>query len=54
MAQLKKKYRFLLIQPFQLAAGGRFTDMYHSDELSKQERMRMSYLDIAPLLEDVE
>ncbi len=54
MTAEKKKYRFLFIQPFQLSTGGKFADKYHSDELPKERRMRMNYLNIAPLLEDVE
>ena len=37
----KSKYRFLFIQPFQLATGGEFVDRYHSDELTKEKRLRM-------------
>src|SRR5450759_1267357 len=54
MAEGKKKYRFLFIQPFELSTGGKFTDKYHSAELSKEKRLRMEYLNIRPLLEDVE
>jgi len=54
LAQAKKKYRFLFIQPFELPRGSRFADPYHSDALSKDERMRMKHLDIRHLLEDVE
>jgi len=49
-----KKYRFLFIQPFQLSTGGKFADKYHSAELPKEQRLRMNYLDIGRLLEDVE
>lgn len=49
-----RKYRFLFIQPFQLPRGSRYADPYHSDALSKEQRLRMDYLDIRPLLEDVE
>lgn len=48
------KYRFLFIQPFQLPRGSRFADPYHSDALTKEQRMRMDHLDIRGLLEDVE
>lgn len=54
MASGKKKYRFLFIQPFQLSTGGRFADKYHSAELPKEQRLRMNYLNIGHLLEDVE
>ena len=54
MAEGKKKYRFLFIQPFELSTGGKFADKYHSAELSKEKRLRMEYLNIRPLLEDVE
>jgi allantoin racemase len=53
MAEEKAKYRFLFIQPFELSTGGRFADKYHSAELSKEKRLRMEYLNIRPLLEDV-
>ncbi len=54
MAEAKKKYRFLFIQPFELSTGGKFADKYHSAELTKEKRLRMEYLNIRPLLEDVE
>ncbi|MDX2446132.1 MAG: hypothetical protein QNK29_02905 [Desulfobacterales bacterium] len=54
MTTKESKYRFLFIQPFQLSTGGEFVDRYHSDELTKEKRMRMEYLNIRPLLEDVE
>ena len=54
MAEGKKKYRFLFIQPFELSIGGKFVDKYHSAELIKEKRLRMEYLNIRPLLEDVE
>jgi Asp/Glu/hydantoin racemase len=54
LAQSQKKYRFLFIQPFELPRGSRFADRYHSDALSKEQRMRMDHLDIGRLLEDVE
>lgn len=49
-----KKYRFLFIQPFQLPSGSRFADKYHSDVLTREQRLRMNYLNIRHLLEDVE
>ena len=49
-----KKYRFLFIQPFQLPNDSRFADKYHSAVLTNEQRLRMNYLDIRPLLEDVE
>lgn len=49
-----KKYRFLFIQPFQLPRGSRYADKYHSDALPKEQRLRMNYLNIGHLLEDVE
>jgi allantoin racemase len=54
MGEEKKKYRFLFIQPFQLPTGSKFADKYHSAALTKEQRLRMSYLNIKPLLEDVE
>jgi hypothetical protein len=54
MAEAKKKYRFLFIQPFQLSTGGKFVDKYHSAELPEAQRLRMEYLNIGHLLEDVE
>lgn len=54
MASVKKKYRFLFIQPFQLPNDSKFADKYHSAVLSNEQRMRMDYLNIRPLLEDVE
>jgi Asp/Glu/hydantoin racemase len=54
MAEAEKKYRFLFIQPFQLSTGGKFADKYHSAELPKEQRLRMNYLNIGHLLEDVE
>lgn len=53
-APARAKYRFLFIQPFQLPRGSRYADKYHSDVLSKEQRLRMSYLNIRHLLEDVE
>ena len=53
MAEEKKKYRFLFIQPFELPKGGKHVDKYHSAELSKEQRLRMEYLNIGHLLEDV-
>jgi allantoin racemase len=50
----RKKYRFLFIQPFQLPRGSRYADKYHSDVLTKEQRLRMNYLNIGHLLEDVE
>jgi len=50
----KSKYRFLFIQPFQLPNDSKFADKYHSAVLSNEQRMRMDYLNIRPLLEDVE
>ena len=54
MTTKNNKYRFLFIQPFQLSTGGKFVDRYHSDELTKEKRMRMEYLNIKPLLENVD
>jgi allantoin racemase len=54
MAEGKKKYRFLFIQPFQLSTGGKLVDKYHSAELPKEQRLRMNYLNIGHLLEDVD
>lgn len=49
-----KKFRFLFIQPFQLPNDSRYADKYHSAVLTKEQRLRMAYLNIRPLLEDVE
>src|SRR5512145_3062098 len=49
-----KKYRFLFIQPFQLPRGSQYADPYHSDVLSKEQRLRIGYLNIRHLLEDVD
>ena len=54
MSGAQAKYRFLFIQPFQLSTGGKYADRYHSAELTKERRLRMEYLNIRPLLEDVE
>jgi Asp/Glu/hydantoin racemase len=54
MAEQKKKYRFLFIQPFQLSTGGKYTDKYHGAGLPKEQRLRMNYINIGPLLEDVD
>ena len=48
------KYRFLFIQPFQLPNDSQFADKYHSAVLSREQRLRMDYLPIRPLLADVE
>lgn len=53
-AAVRSKYRFLFIQPFQLPRGSRYADKYHSDVLSKEQRLRMNHLNIRHLLEDVE
>jgi len=37
----KPKYRFLFIQPFQLPRDSRFADPYHSDLLTKEQRLRV-------------
>jgi len=49
-----KKYRFLFIQPFQLPKTSRYADRYHTTEVSKEQLLRMEYLNIGHLLEDVE
>ncbi len=49
-----RKFRFLFIQPFQLPNDSKYADRYHSAVLTKEQRLRMEYLDIRPLLEDVE
>ena len=54
MAEGKKKYRFLFIQPFELSTASRFADKYHTASLSKEQRLRMDYINIRHLLEDVE
>ncbi len=54
MAEAKKKYRFLFIQPFELSTGSRFADKYHTAALQKEQRLRMDYINIRHLLEDVE
>ena len=40
-ATKKPKYRFLFIQPFQLPRDSRFADPYHSDLLTKEQRLRV-------------
>lgn len=50
----KEKYRFLFIQPFQLPAGGKYADKYHTPEVSREKLLRMEYLNIEHLLEDVD
>ena len=50
----KSKYRFLFIQPFELPKGGKYADRYHSSELTKEQRLRMEYLNIRHLLKNVE
>ena len=50
----KGKYRFLFIQPFQLPKGGKHADKYHTPEVSKEQLLRMDYLNIRHLLEDVQ
>lgn len=50
----KGKYRFLFIQPFQLPAGGKYADKYHTPEVSREKLLRMEYLNIEPLLADVD
>jgi len=54
MSEEKKKYRFLFIQPFQLPKGARQADTFHTPGLSNEKLLRMDYLNIRPLLEDVE
>jgi len=53
-ARRSARYRFLFIQPFQLPRHSRYADKYHSDELTREQRMRMNHLNIRHLLEDVE
>lgn len=50
----KGKYRFLFIQPFQLPAGGKYADKYHTPEVSREKLLRMEYLNLEHLLEDVD
>lgn len=54
MSGKKKKYRFLFIQPFQLPKGARHADKFHTPGLPKEKLLRMDYLNIRHLLEDVE
>jgi len=54
MAGEHKKYRFLFIQPFELSTGSRHADTYHTARLPKEQRLRMNYINIRHLLEDVE
>ena len=54
MAEEKKKYRFLFIQPFELSTASKFADKYHTSVLQKEQRLRMDYINIRHLLEDVE
>jgi len=53
MPSEKAKYRFLFIQPFQLPQGARNADSFHKPGLSKEKLLRMDYLNIRHLLEDV-
>ena len=48
------KYRFLFIQPFQLPVGSKYADKYHTPEVSREKLLRMEYLNLAHLLEDVD
>jgi Asp/Glu/hydantoin racemase len=50
----RNKPRFLFIQPFQLPDDSPYADKYHSAVLTKEQRLRMSYLNVAPLLADVD
>ncbi len=54
MAKEKKKYRFLFIPAFQLPKDSKFADSHHAVDVSKEKRLRMDYINIKPLLEDVE
>jgi len=54
MPSRKKKYRFLFIQPFQLPKNARHADKLHTPGLPKEKLLRMDYLNIRHLLEDVE
>jgi allantoin racemase len=54
MAEKQKKYRFLFIQPFQLPKSARHADKFHTPGLPKEKLLRMDYLNIRHLLEDVE
>jgi len=49
-----KKYRFLFIQPFQLPETSRYADKYHTPKVTKEQLLRMEYLNIRHLLEDVD
>jgi len=54
MTDKQQKYRFLFIQPFQLPKNARHADKFHTPGLSKEKLLRMDYLNIRHLLEDVE
>ena len=54
MTSMQKKYRFLFIQPFQLPKNARHADKLHTPGLPKEKLLRMDYLNIRHLLEDVE
>jgi len=54
MTSMKKKYRFLFIQPFQRPKNARHADKFHTPGLPKEKLLRMDYLNIRHLLEDVE
>jgi Asp/Glu/hydantoin racemase len=45
---------FLFIQPFELSTDSKHADKYHTASLPKEQRLRMNYINIGHLLEDVE
>ncbi len=53
MAQDKKKYRFLFVPAFQLHPSP-YSERDHRADTPRERRLRIPYLNIAPLLEDVE
>lgn len=54
MANGKKKYRFLFIHAARLPDSSKFLDKRYRGAVSKEQRLRMDYINIKPLLEDVE
>jgi Asp/Glu/hydantoin racemase len=53
MVKVKKKYRFLFIPPFRLPSSST-SELDHHADAPKEHRLRIRYLNIAHLLEDIE
>lgn len=54
MSTGNKKYRFLFIHAFSLPPNSRFLRAHHRSDASKEELLRMKYINTKHLLEDVE